>query len=121
MDIGVASIVLAGILGASQVISSLISNRNGRLRDKNEALKNQNRRFAKQVYFMRVLEESVIAELCKSNTDYQPLHVKRQIRKAVFDYLGYKYESNDSEIKDSIVDIVKPIEGQDISAYIESK
>lgn len=113
MDVGISGIIIAIIIGAAQVISSRevykstkISNDNQRLKDDIDQLKIEREkrerkieRYAKQILFLRFVEESVCSELARTNTDYKLLEVKRRIHRDVEEIIEVSYENYDSEIK----------------------
>ena len=117
------ALIVALILGGAQVIgsiivlvSTIISNRNGRLEREVERKDKQIDRYAKQVYFLRFVEESVYAELAQTNAACHQDTVKKRIHGAIAEKIGIRYESIDSEIMRRIEDCqnIKPI---DIGSY----
>ena len=120
MDI---ALIVALILGGAQVIgsiivliSTIISNRNNRLTKEIEKKDKQIVRYAKQLYFLRFVEESVYAELAQTNANCHQDTVKKRIHSAISDKIGIRYNSMDNDILQRIDDSqnIKPI---DISSY----
>lgn len=92
-----------------------ISQLNEKLGKKEERLK----KFAKQIYFLRFVEESVYGELVKTNTDYTIKGVKQKIHGTIAEMINVKYKSMDDEIKE-LIDACQSISPIDISdSYIK--
>ena len=128
MDTG---ITIALLLGGAQIIGSVIvlvstciSNNNRKLKNEISQLnqrisKKDNRiiRFAKQVYFLRFVEESVYAELAKTNTSKKVRVIKQNVHGAIAKEISVNYESLDCEIRD-VLEMSKPIEPINIDSYL---
>lgn len=117
------ALLFALILGGAQVIgsiivliSTIISNKNGKLKMEIEKKDKQLIKYARQIYFLRFVEESVYSELAHTNADCHQDTVKKRIHSAIAEETGIRYESMDSEIMRKIEDCrnIKPI---DISSY----
>lgn len=120
------------ILGGAQIIGSVlvlwstkINSDVSKLKDENERLdgeldKKQRTidRFARQIYFLRFVEESVYKELESTNTRYRVSQIKKEIHSCVENHIDIKYQSLDSEIK-TILDRGRAVEAIDISSYIK--
>ncbi len=129
MDKGV---IIAIIFGGAQVIASIIiavstheANKCSRLKDDvlrlSKTIEHHNKkiiRYAKQIFFLRFVEESVYAELAKTNTDNSTHVIKRKIHQLIAKELAINYDSMDDEIKKTI-EIGRPVEPLDISEYIK--
>lgn len=120
------------ILGGAQIIGSVlvlwstkINSDVSKLKDENERLdgeldKKQRtiERFARQIFFLRFVEESVYKELESTNTRYRTSQIKKEIHTCVENHIDVKYQSLDSEIK-TILDRGRTIEAIDITSYIK--
>lgn len=130
MDTG---ILIAIILGAAQVVGSLIiavstvhSNNTSSLKDdiirlksRYEKLERTKERYAKQLLFLRIVEESVYEELAKANTSYKKAKIKGLVHHSVTEQSGIFYESIDSEIKREAGIAFGEIKPVDIDSYIK--
>lgn len=130
--LAIVGIIIALILGGAQVWSGKLALESTRITHEKEKLideisqlkeqheKDQNkiRRYARQVYFLRFVEESVYAELGRTNTSYQPQAIKGRIHGDIANEIGIQYDSMDSDIKQDI-EMSRNIEPIDIRSYIK--
>ena len=113
MDTG---IYIALILGAAQIVSTIIMVRSTIAANDNKVLneklnqtqkKYENARarieeFAKMLLFLRCMEESLCKEISQANTDKDPKQVRKIVRESVTKHLGYQYNLHDSQINDTL-------------------
>lgn len=129
METGVLiSLILGGaqILGSvlvlwSTKINSDVSKLKEQIKSNKQDLYNKQRtieRYARQIYFLRFVEESVYKELECTNTSYTSVQIKREVHSCMENHLDIKYQSLDSEIK-QILDCGRSIKAIDISSYVK--
>ena len=120
-------VLIALLLGGAQVlgsilvlISTIISNKDERLKNTVEKQEAKIEKFARQIYFLRFVEESVYYELAQANADRPFIALKRDIHQAIASEISIPYESLDGEVK-KIIEMGKKIEPIDISSCLYSK
>ena len=110
------SVLISLIIGGAQIVGSIIvliatiiNSKVGKLHDDKDRLRDETDRLkdkvkdqesllnnmARQIYFLRIVEESVYNELAETNSGYKAKYIKTQIRKSVSKQTSVAYVDND--------------------------